>query len=107
MALPIPTAEQVLSSTSPNATHVLGQFLPYGYMEIGLTIGALLVVFLIYVFWDGIKNLYANLRTAKFKYGDYSAKHRDSEATSQAISMHKKYLKLVSPSTRNKISRYD
>lgn len=64
--LPIPQASTTLTNTLETSQPVFDAFKPYAYMEIGLIIGALAIVFIIAIFRDAIASLLH--RTAETKF---------------------------------------
>lgn len=101
--IPLPDIANTIASATPAAQSTYNAFKSPMYFELGITIGALLLVFLVVKFWNGIMALVRGVH--KYDFGDSSAVHRDTEATSKAIAQHKHYLKLISG--KDKISRYD
>lgn len=112
--LPLPAATTTLSNLKDTSQPVFNAFIPYGYMEIGITVGALLVVFLIAVFWGGIKNLLSGMTGIHFgspadhnRY--YNAKTHAWNATSSSTieQMKKNYAWISNKKNIGKLSRYD
>lgn len=103
--LPIPAATTTLANTLQTSQPVLNSFMPYGYMEIGIFLGALVVVFIIGVFAGIPQHIRAWLAHSNVRRFDSSASHRDSGATSAAIAEHNRFKKILKGGQR--ISRYD
>lgn len=130
--LPLPSVDQVFSSTTQTSNIIVGKFMPYGYMEMGLMIGALAIVFLIYLFRNALGHLLGITKTLKYdsttSYGgilqtkhsmfegltsslgnifkkpvDSSIQHRDVKRSAQAIAEHKRFQKILNGKG---ISRY-
>lgn len=102
---PIPSATTTLANTLEVSQPVFDSFIPYGYMEIGVLVGALVIVFIILVFSGAMEKLrvyFAHKNSRKF---DFSAQHNDSSATSSAIAEHNRFKKILRGG--QKISRYD
>lgn len=55
--LPVEAATTTLANIAPTSNAVLPAFLPYGYMEIGIGIAVIMILFIIYVFGNAIKSL--------------------------------------------------
>ena len=72
--LPLPAATTTITNIQPTSQPVMEAFMPYAYMEIGLFIGALVVVFIIYVFWDSIKLMVHRKSAQKFEIKNNSTK---------------------------------
>jgi hypothetical protein len=107
--LPLPAATTTLANTLETSQPVLNAFLPYGYMEIGIIIGALLIIFIIAIFRDAIFGMLEHIRASwahrKVRKFDSSPQHRDSGATSKAIAEHNRFKRIMAG--RNRISRFD
>lgn len=58
--LPLPAATTTLENTLTTSQPVFDAFKPYAYMEIGLLIGALVIVFIIAIFWSSIRRLFGH-----------------------------------------------
>lgn len=105
--LPIPAATTTLANTAETSQPVFDAFKPYAFMEIGLIVGALAIIFIIGVMAgipEKIRAWFAHSQVRKF---DSPLSHRDSEATSSAIREHRRYMGISSSRNRNRISRYD
>lgn len=55
--LPLPTANEVLSSSTPTSNVVFSAFTQYMWLEIGVLFAVLTVLFIIYRFKDAISGL--------------------------------------------------
>lgn len=91
--LPIPAATTTLANMQTTSQPMLTAFLPYGYMEIGLILGALAVVFIFVFFKDSISNLLNYFHRPKTIYNEWSQPY---------VSQYKKTM-----AGGNKISRFD
>ena len=109
--LPLPAATTTIANMSVTSQPVLNAFLPYGYLQVGVFLGALLIIFLIYVFWDALSALMFHIRALiahkSVRKFDSPSQHRDAPATSAAIAEHRRYLSLTSNRNKNRVSRYD
>lgn len=72
--LPIPTAETVLSSSTPTANTIFSHFSQYGYMEIGVLIAVLTIIFVIGVFAGGFSKLLEHIGIYQTKNHIYFGK---------------------------------
>lgn len=58
----LPAATTTLVATQPTSQAIFDAFIPFGYMEIGVLAGALIIVFIVYTFWDTILHLLGHSR---------------------------------------------
>lgn len=100
----IPAATTTLASTKPTADAIFGAFIPFGYMEVGVMVGAVIIVLIIGIISGIPERLRAMLAHSGVRKFDSPASHRDSAATSAAIREHNRFKKIMSG---RGISRYD
>lgn len=68
--LPIPAATTTLTNTLVTSQPVFNEFIPYGYMEAGIIIGALVIGFIISIFAGIPQKLSAHFNRGKIKNYD-------------------------------------
>lgn len=103
--LPIPAATTTLANMQGTSIPVFGAFIPYGYMEIGLILGALAIVFIIGIIADIPAHLRAWFAHNSVRKFDSPVMHRDTTASSAAIREHNRFKSILRGGSR--ISRYD
>lgn len=72
--LPLNTAQEVLASTTPTANTVFSAFSQYAWLEIGVVIGVLILIFIIGIFTHAVERLVNFARHGSFLTNDEGAK---------------------------------